>query len=128
MRILSAAAVVVLLAAGCGTSGRVNRSAEPHLPSALAHEWAARASAIAGASAAGDSCRAYQLAVRLRNDVMAAEDEVPARLQAPLVAGVNSLADRTTCTPPPAHPKKPHDDHHHKHGHHGDGGDKGDEK
>jgi hypothetical protein len=128
LRIISAVALVVLLAAGCGGSARSQR-ASPHLPRALAQQWAREASTIADVAAAGDSCRASQLAASLRDDVIAAQGEVPARLQAPLVAGVNALADRIKCTPPttkthPPPPKHPPHDHH-KHDHHANGGDQG---
>jgi hypothetical protein len=88
---------------------------------------ATQASAIAAASAAGNSCAALRLAARLRDVVIRSEGQVPARLRAPLVAGVNALADRTTCPPPPVKPKPPppkDHGHHHHHGH-GDGGDQG---
>jgi hypothetical protein len=100
----------------------------------LAHEWASQASAIAAAAAAGDSCHALQLASALRDQVIAAEGRVPARLRSPLVSGVNALADRITCTvtvpappttqakPPPREKPPPKHDHHH----HGPGGDKKD--
>lgn len=129
LRILSVAAVAAFLAAGCGSSAGLDRSAPRGLPPRLAHVWAAQATAIAAASAAGDSCGADRLASQLRDDVIAAESRVPVRLQVPLVAGVNALADRTTCPPPPAppkkHPPKPPKDHGPPHHHHGGGGDQG---
>ena len=127
---LAAMALTALVAAGCGSSSRPHPASRP-LPPHLARVWAAQATAIAAASAAGDSCGAYHLASHLRDIVIAAESQVPARLQGPLIAGVNALADRTTCpppSPPPPQteqpPKKhpPHEQHHH---HHGDGGDQG---
>lgn len=100
------------------------------MPRALASEWEARASAIADAAAAGDDCHALQLAASLRDDVIAKESQVPVRLQSPLLAGVNALADRIVCRVPPQtvtvppkkpleHPKPPHKHDHH----HGPGGD-----
>jgi hypothetical protein len=128
LRILSVAALVVLVAAGCGSAGP-QPQADRALPRALAASWADRASAIATAAAAGRSCRAAQLASSLRDAIVADEARVPARLQKPLLQSVNSLADRITCAPqpqtvttggprkgpePPAHePPKPH---HEKHG------------
>ena len=98
------------------------------MPRALAQDWANQASAIAAASAAGSGCHALQLASSLRTEVIAAEAEVPSRLRSPLLSGVNSLADRLTCTdtvtvqaPPPKNPPPKHGDH--QHGHHGHGGD-----
>lgn len=130
LRILLAASLLVLFAVGCGASSRPNRASAGGVPRALAAEWASRASAIADAAAAGDDCRALQLAASLRNDVIAKRSQVPSRLQSPLLAGVNALANRIVCQfppqtvtvppkEPPKHPKPPH-----KHDHHGPGGDK----
>ena len=98
------------------------------MPRVLAQDWANQASAIAAASAAGNSCHALELASSLRTEVIAAEGKVPTRLRSPLLSGVNSLADRITCTdtvtvqaPPPKKPPPKHGDHHHDH--HGPGGD-----
>jgi hypothetical protein len=135
-RIVPALALVALVVAGCGGGSPPHHRAAHGVPRALAREWARQASAVAGAVAAGDSCRAQQLAADLRDDVIAAEGRVPARLQKPLVTGVNALADRLTCvTPPqtvtvapptPPKPKPPpHDRHHHGGRDHGQGGDQG---
>jgi len=133
-RILSVV-VVALVAAGCGSSMGSHTQADPVLPRALAQAWSERASAVATAAAAGDSCRASQLASSLRDEIIADESRVPARLQKPLVQGANALADRITCvtppqtvTVPPAPPKPPkpkHEDHHHHEPGHGEGGDQG---
>lgn len=129
LRILSVAGLVALVAAGCGSAGPQPR-ADRGLPRALASAWATRASAIASAAAAGENCRASQLASSLRDEIIADEGRVPVRLQKPLVQGANALADRITCTvtvapapkpgpkPGPKPPKPPH----HKHG--GPGGNK----
>jgi hypothetical protein len=136
LRILSVAALVVLVAAGCGGAGP-QPQAERGLPRALADAWASRASAIASAAAAGQSCRASRLASSLRDQIIAEEGRVPARLQKPLVQSANALADRITCTPPPqtvtvGGPRKgpeppghkaPKEPHHKKHG--GGEGDRG---
>jgi hypothetical protein len=132
LRILSVAAVVALVAAGCGSAPQPQ--AERGLPRALAQEWATRASAVAHAAAAGDDCQALQLASSLRDEIIAREDKVPARLQKPLVQGANALADRFTCTlpaqtvtvpPPVTKPTKPpdHKPPHRDHKHGGGGGD-----
>jgi len=127
-RTVLAAALVVLVAAGCGGSARSPELAARGVPRVLAREWASRASAVAVAAKSGNSCRALQLASSLRDDVMSAQGRVPARLRSPLGTGVNALADRFTCRPkvtaptgPPKHPKPPGT----KHGpgppdHHGD--------
>ncbi len=129
LRIASAAALVVLAAAGCGSSARRHDFAARGLPPTLAQEWAARASAIAAAAAAGNGCYALQLAGSLRDEVIAKEAKLPARLRSPLVSGVNALADRITCTTRPEtvtvkhppHPKPHHKPPHEAPGHHGPG-------
>ena len=136
---LAAAIALVLVAAGCGASARPHTTAVPGLPPALAQRWAAQASSIADAAASGGGCRAQQLAFTLRAPVIAQQRRVPARLQRPLVTGVNALADRITCTPqpvttsakPPAKPKpppKPPEDGHGHHHHHGHGDEQGKDK
>jgi hypothetical protein len=130
LRIVSAATLVVLVAAGCGSSGRPDPAARG-VPRALAGQWAAQASTIAAAAAAGDSCRAHRLAGSLRTEVIAAGGRVPARLGRPLLQAVNSLADRIVCVIPPRTvtttpaPRPKHEKPHHEHGHHGPGDQKG---
>lgn len=137
LRIVSVTALAALAVAGCGGSGGQTR-AEGGIPRALAAAWATRASAVATAAAAGENCRASELASSLRDAIIAKEGQVPARLQKPLLQGANALADRITCTvppqtvtvapapkpkpKPPGHEKPPHD-HHGKHG--GDEGNQG---
>jgi hypothetical protein len=129
LRIASVTALVVVVAAGCGDASRPQRSGVREVPSGLAHGWEAQARAIAKAASAGDSCGALRLAKSLRDEVLASEHKLPLRLRSPLVTGVNSLADRLTCTVTttvetvPAKPKPPdkhkvdHKDHHGHHGH-----------
>jgi hypothetical protein len=136
LRFVSAAAFVALVAAGCGGAARPHDPAAHAVPRALARQWEARASAIADAAAAGNKCRALRFAASLRDDVIAAEPRLPARLRSPLVSSVNALADRLTCTrtvtvpsKPPKPPKGPQPPRKH-HGpgppdHHGHGGDQG---
>ena len=130
LRFLPAVSLLALLVAGCGGSPRAAPTGAREVPRALASAWEARASAVADAAAAGDACHALQLAASLRDDVIAKESQVPARLRSPLLAGVNALADRIVCQvspqtvtvpakEPAKHPKPPH-----KHDrHHGPGGD-----
>lgn len=109
LRIFSGAALLVVLLAGCGGSAP-RHSAAHGVPQALAREWEGRASAIASAAAAGDSCEAQSLAASLRDDVVTSQGKVPRRLRSALLTGVNSLADRTTCihvVTVPTHPEKP---------------------
>ena len=122
-------ALLAVVAAGCGGTSQSRHSSQRGVPRALAQQWETEASAVAAAASAGNDCQARQLAGSLRDHVVAAERQVPLRLRAPLLAGVNSLAARITCTPPaPAPPPKPphdkkHEDHHGHHGHGGDGND-----
>lgn len=134
LRILPAAAVLVVVAAGCGGAAEPQRSAFHGVPPALARDWEGQANAIAAAAAAGNDCKARDLAKSLQAEVVNSEHKVPLRLRKPLNVGVNALVGRITCTPvvptppkkptPPKEPKPPKD-HHEKHGHHGhgDGGD-----
>lgn len=127
-------ALFVLLlpaAAGCGGSPSTSAPRAPRLPHGLALEWARRADAISAAVAAGEGCRARQLATALRTDVAAGDAAVPARLRPVLVTAVGSLTDRISCVPPPQpktkppHGPKPKPPHGHDQGHghgHGDGG------
>lgn len=136
LKIALGAALVVLVAAGCGSSSRHVTSAERGIPRPLASAWAAQASTIAAAASAGDGCRARRLAGSLRTEVIEAGGRVPARLSVPLLESINSLADRFTCvvppvtittTPTPPPPPKPKHGHGH-HDHHGPGpGDQGNE-
>ena len=123
LRIFSAAAFLALVAAGCGGSARLDRPAHRGIPPTLAAEWQSQASMVADAAAAGNDCLALQRASSLRDEIIAHEAKLPARLYLPLVTGANALADRIVCTPtatpphkkPPEPPKhhKPPDDHHH---------------
>jgi hypothetical protein len=125
LRILAVAALVALLGAGCGSAARPREAADRGVPRTLAAEWEARASAIANAANAGQSCRAQWLAGSLRTEVIAAAGRVPPRLQAPLLEAVNALADRIACRhtvtvstpqPPPKGPKPSHKKPPKKHG------------
>jgi cell division septation protein DedD len=126
LRLVSVTALVLLAAAGCGGAAHPEPTAARALPPALAQQWAAQASSIASAAAHGQGCRAQRLASTLRDEIIAQEGRVPARLRSPLVTGANALADRITCTPQPVtvqakppKPPKPHDDHGPGHDHHG---------
>ena len=100
-RIVSAAVVVVLVAAACGSSARPDRTTARGVPRALASVWAAQASQIAETARAGDGCSAHQLANTLRDEIVAKQAELPVRLSSPLLMGVNALADRIVCEVPP---------------------------
>lgn len=142
LRIAFSVALLSVVAAGCGAADRPRPSAVRGVPRALAQDWADQASAIAIAASAGNDCRALHLATSLQEAVVLRQRKLPFRLRSPLLAGVNRLAARITCTPvqktpapqpkPPHKPthKPPHPPPHHApddHGHHGPGGDdKGD--
>jgi hypothetical protein len=133
LRIVCVVCLVALVAGGCGGGGHSASRVRATLPRALAQKWAGEADAIAAAAATGQSCRAKALAGSLRDEVIQAGAQVPTRLNAALLDGVNSLADRIVCTPPPqtvtappAKPPKKHPPHDH-HDHHGHGGDNGDQ-
>jgi hypothetical protein len=132
LRILSAAAIVAVVAAGCGGAARPQEVAVHGVPPALAHDWEGKASAIATAAAAGDECDALRLANALRSDVIAEQHKLPVRVRAPLLTGVRALADRITCAPtvqaPAKKPPKPPHEHHHGHGRHGNGDGGGNEQ
>jgi hypothetical protein len=98
LRILAAASLLAVAAAGCGGAAPETRAMQ-RVPRALAENWEGQAAAIATAASKGDSCRALRLARSLRTEVIAKQREVPPRLRSPLLIGVNSLADRIKCTP-----------------------------
>ena len=137
LRILSGAALLVVVAAGCGGAAPQG-SASQRLPRSLAQDWEARASAIATAADAGNDCRAMRLAASLRAEVAASRHRLPLRLRSPLLTGVNDLAARiSTCTrvvtvpvqPKPPKGRKPQPPPHEPPGHkghdeHGHGDDK----
>src|SRR4029453_17377600 len=135
LRILSGAALLMVVAAGCGGAAGPQRSAFHGVPRALAQDWEGKASDIAAAASAGNSCLALQLATGLRADVEASKDRVPSRPRPPPLASVKALAARIKCTPvvqtppkkppPPKKPKpkEPHEHDHHDHHGHGGGGD-----
>jgi hypothetical protein len=88
--------LVVLVGAGCGGAAK-QTAAEPHLPRALAQQWAQRADAIAAA----DPCTAHRRASALRTDVILAINsrKIPQGLLEPLTSKVNALAAHKTCAP-----------------------------
>lgn len=93
-------ALLLPAAAGCGGSAGSTTAASARLPHALAHAWARRADEVAAAAAAGDGCRARDLASSLRDDVITAEERVPEPYRHTLLASVDRLADGIPCTPP----------------------------
>jgi len=98
------AAALLLAAAACGSSEPERAAPKPpRLPHALAEAWAGDADAVAAALAAGDGCAARDRAEALRQSVIASVNagRVPSRLLEPLTSGVNDLASRLACEPPP---------------------------
>ena len=130
MRIVSVLALLAVVAAGCGGAAQPQKAAVRGVPGTLARDWEAQATAIARAASAGNGCLALQLAASLRDDVVESERRLPSRLQSPLLVGVNTLADRITCTPtpPPQGPPPDGKPKHERHGHHDHGdGNRGDQ-
>jgi hypothetical protein len=125
---------VALVAAGCGGSqAKDTTPRRPDLPRTLAESWAHQADAVAAALASSDGCTARARAAALQQSVITAVNahRVPQRFLEPLGSGVNDLAGRITCTPPPApavtpapaprpgnHEKPPKHDHGKHHGKH----------
>ena len=122
----AALAVVVLVAAGCGSHGANTTPRQPHLPRTLAESWAQQADAVAAALASNDGCAAQTRASTLQQSVISAVNEhrVPFQFLEALSSGVNDLAGRIRCTPAPVEQPKPEKPKHHGHGNHdGEGGD-----
>ena len=116
MRRLAVLLAGAALLAGCGSQATTKPTVvRPHLPRALAQDWARQADAVAAARA-----------VALRTAVLEHEGRVGHRFQEPLTSAVNGLAERITYTPPapptPPEPQPPghgHGKDHGKHGGHG---------
>ena len=123
-RLAALAVLAALAAAGCGGAAKhAPPKPPPRLPRTLAQTWAQQADDVAAALAAGDGCTAQQLAGTLQAEVAQAVDQhaIPHAFQEQLVATVDELPGRITCSPAPAPPDK-HPKHEHKHGDKGDGG------
>jgi hypothetical protein len=100
---LGAAVAAALCLNACGSDGGKGAEPPPTLPRAVASSLAARSDAVADALAAGDSCRAATLTTQLQQEAIAAinSGRVSGALLEPLSAGVNDLAARVKCVPPP---------------------------
>jgi hypothetical protein len=107
--------VLLLTAAVAGCGGAKKPPPQPKLPVALAEQLASRSDKVAAALDAGDSCRALNEAVRLRDETIAATNSrrVPGPFQEQLGATVQDLVSRIRCVPPPA--KEEHDEGKGKH-------------
>ena len=99
---LTASSFLVLLA-GCGGGGKVERpTPPPKLPGAVARQLAARADRIASRLDAGDTCGAIAQATALRSEVTAAINagRIPQAFLEPLSSSVNGLVGRVgSCQP-----------------------------
>jgi hypothetical protein len=121
------------LAAGCAVAGCLSAcgggshaTPPPTLPRGLAQSLAASSDAVATALAAGDSCRAAELARRLQQKTIASINRrtVPAAFQEQLSGAVNDLVSRVVCVPPAAPPPRKHEHGKHKgHDNQNEGGD-----
>jgi hypothetical protein len=89
---------------GCGGHERRATPPAPTLPTALAHQLAARSDEIAAKLDGGDDCGALAAARNLQRETIAAINarRVPPALQEQLSAAANDLAGRIQCTAPPA--------------------------
>jgi hypothetical protein len=116
---LGAAFAAALCLSACG--GAKQPVPPPTLSHSLGSSLAARSDAIASALAAGDSCRALELARRLQRQTIAAinDGRVAAALQEQLSSAVNALVARVQCVPPPSRPQpNPQAEPRHDHGKH----------
>lgn len=120
MRRAALLGALALLAAGCGSGAQEEPAPKPpRLPHALAQSWAQQADSVASALAGGDDCTADARAAALQSQVIDAVNarRIPERLAEPLVSGVNELADRISCTPPPVTTEDEGNGKGHGHGH-----------
>ena len=117
---LAASSCLVLLA-GCGGSGQVERTTPPpKLPGAVAHQLAARADRIASRLDAGDTCGALTQATALRSEVTAAINagRIPQAFLEPLSSSVNGLVGRVgSCQPAAGGGQGRDEEHGHGSGH-----------
>jgi hypothetical protein len=99
--------ILVLLSAALAGCGGEKTPPQPKLPVALAQQLADRSDNVAAALTAGDSCRAHEEAVRLRDETIAAVNagRVPGPFQEQLGASVQDLVQRVQCVPPPEEEK-----------------------
>jgi hypothetical protein len=105
---LGAALAAALCLSACGSDGGKGAAPPPTLPRAVASSLAARSDAVADALAAGNSCEAATMATQLQQETIAAinSGRVAGALLEPLSTGVNDLAARVKCVPPPQQDEK----------------------
>ena len=121
---LVALALAAFAVAGCGgTTKHAAAKPPPRLPRTLAQTWAQQADGVAAALAAGDGCTAQQLAGTLQAEVAQAVNAraIPHVFREQLVATVDDLPGRITCSPAPPPPPGKQPKHEHKHGDNGNG-------
>jgi hypothetical protein len=113
-------AVATLVLGGCGEHGRRSAGSRPAFPRPLAQQFAAESDDVAHQLAAGASCAALSVAMRLERQAVQAIDagRVPAAFRPALRSTTADLASRIHCvaptpTPPRARPAPPPE----KHGH-----------
>ena len=102
-RDLGAAVAAALLLAGCGSGAQQAAAPQPTLPRRLALSLAEQSDSVARALAAGDDCKAAELAGQLQQQTIGAINagRVPGPFLEPLQDRVNDLATRIRCLPAP---------------------------
>lgn len=95
-----AAWTLAIVLAGCGGSSNQTAQSQPELPRAVAEDLASKSDAVADALDAGDTCKAAELADRLKDAVEAAlaGGQVPPAFRAELVRNATDLQNEVNCT------------------------------
>ena len=107
-------AAAALIAAGCGSEGSSDDSAQ--LPADVAEDLAAQSDAVEATLGRGDGCTAREQAIALRQDVKRRieDGQVPAELRAEMRQRANELVRDIECVrpqPPPPPPPPPSEDY-----------------
>jgi hypothetical protein len=86
--------------AGCGGSSNETAQSQPQLPRVVAEDLASKSDAVADALDAGDTCKAAELADRLKDAVEGAlaGGQVPTPFQAELERTATELQNEVNCT------------------------------
>jgi hypothetical protein len=95
-----AALTLAIALAGCGGSSDETAQSQPQLPHAIAEDLASKSDAVADALDAGDTCKAAELADRLKDAVEGAlaGGQVPPAFQAELERNATELQNEVNCT------------------------------
>jgi hypothetical protein len=95
-----AALTLAIALAGCGGSSNQTAQSQPELPRAIADDLASKSDAVGDALDAGDTCKAAELADRLKHAVEAALSggQVPPAFRAELQRNATDLQNEVNCT------------------------------